>query len=173
MIEGPGHIPLHQVEMNMLEEQRLCDDAPFYILGPVVMDCAPGYDHITSAIGAALGAWHGAAMLCYVTPKEHIGLPNQADVRAGVIAYKIAAHAADIAKGIPHAQDRDNAISQARADFDWEAQFNLALDPDMARALRNECLNEQKHSATQEHHGDKFCTMCGPKFCSMRISREI
>lgn len=172
MIEGPGHIPMHEIEMNMREEQRLCDDAPFYILGPVVTDCAPGYDHITSAIGAAMGAWYGAAMLCYVTPKEHIGLPNAADVRAGVIAYKIAAHAADIAKGIPHARDLDDAISDARADFDWDKQFALALDPDMARALRQECLREETTPAIN-HPGERFCTMCGPKFCSMRISRKL
>ncbi len=171
MIEGPGHIPLQEIEMNMRREQELCDDAPFYILGPVVMDCAPGYDHISSAIGAALGAWHGAAMLCYVTPKEHLGLPNAADVRAGVIAYKIAAHAADIAKGIPHARDRDDAISQARADFDWEKQFELALDPDKARELRAESLQER--SLAQSAPGEKFCTMCGPKLCSMQVSREI
>lgn len=172
MIEGPGHIPLNQIEMNMREEQRLCNDAPFYILGPVVADCAPGYDHITSAIGAALGAWHGAAMLCYVTPREHIGLPDEADVRAGVIAYKIAAHAADIAKGIPHARDLDDAISNARADFDWEKQFDLALDPEMARSMRAECLKERNQNA-DHHPGDKFCTMCGPKFCSMKISKEL
>lgn len=171
MIEGPGHIPMQQIEMNMLRERALCDDAPFYILGPVVVDCAPGYDHITSAIGAALGAWHGAAMLCYVTPKEHLGLPNAADVRAGVIAYKIAAHAADIAKGIPHVQDQDDAISEARAQFDWEKQFELALDPDKARELRAESLQERNLPASAP--GEKFCTMCGPKLCSMRVSRDI
>ena len=136
MVEGPGHIPFHEIEMNMKREQRVCDDAPFYILGPVVTDCAPGYDHITSAIGATMGAFHGAAMLCYVTPKEHIGLPNARDVRDGVIAYKIAAHAADVALGKPGARDRDDAISRARAEFDWEKQFELALDPEKARSSR-------------------------------------
>jgi phosphomethylpyrimidine synthase len=179
MVEGPGHIPLHEVEMNMKREQELCDDAPFYILGPVVTDCAPGYDHITSAIGGAVGAMHGAAMLCYVTPKEHLGLPNARDVRDGVLAYKIAAHAADIAKGLPGARDRDDAISDARAAFDWEAQFDLALDPAKARELRAEAVREQREQAaaspacsrgeTDEH----YCTMCGPKFCSMRVFREL
>ena len=173
MIEGPGHIPLHEVEMNMLRERDLCDDAPFYILGPVVMDCAPGYDHITSAIGAAIGAWKGAAMLCYVTPKEHIGLPNAADVRAGCIAYKIAAHAADIAKGLPGAREQDDAISDARAAFDWDRQFELALDPDKARELREECLAERANPNGPQTHGDRYCTMCGPKFCSMRVSQAL
>ncbi|MFA6816606.1 MAG: phosphomethylpyrimidine synthase ThiC [Lentisphaeria bacterium] len=172
MIEGPGHIPIQEVEMNMKKEQLLCDDAPFYILGPVVIDCAPGYDHITSAIGAAMGAWHGAAMLCYVTPKEHIGLPNEADVRAGVIAYKIAAHAGDIGKNIPGCRDRDNAISDARADFDWEKQFDLALDPTEARRLRAEAVAERPNN-DPEQKKEKFCTMCGPKFCSMRVSKDI
>ena len=179
MVEGPGHIPLHEVQMNMWRERELCDDAPFYILGPVVTDCAPGYDHITSAIGAAVGAMHGAAMLCYVTPKEHLGLPNARDVRDGVIAYKIAAHAADIAKGLPGARDRDDAISDARANFDWEGQFELALDPAKARELRAEALLEQ-HQRTGDApacaRGEKdehFCTMCGPKFCSMRVFREL
>ncbi len=176
MVEGPGHIPFNEIAMNMKKEQELCDDAPFYILGPVVIDCAPGYDHITSAIGATMGAFSGAAMLCYVTPKEHLGLPNAADVRNGVIAYKIAAHAADVARGLPHAQDRDNAISQARADFDWEKQFELALDPDRARELRAEAYAERNVDAakvTGEHGGEHFCTMCGPDFCSMRISKEL
>ena len=179
MVEGPGHIPLHEVEMNMRREQELCDDAPFYILGPVVTDCAPGYDHITSAIGAALGAMHGAAMLCYVTPKEHLGLPNARDVRDGVLAYKIAAHSADIGNELPGARDRDDAISDARADFDWERQFELALDPAKARELRDEALQEQReHEPTgpQCARGEKderFCTMCGPKFCSMRVFREL
>ncbi len=173
MIEGPGHIPLHEVEMNMLRERDLCDDAPFYILGPVVMDCAPGYDHITSAIGAAIGAWKGAAMLCYVTPKEHIGLPNAADVRAGCIAYKIAAHTADIAKGLPGAREQDDAISDARAAFDWDRQFELALDPDKARELREECLAERANPNGPQTHGDRYCTMCGPKFCSMRVSQDL
>ena len=175
MVEGPGHIPLNEIEMNMKKEDEICDGAPFYILGPVVTDCAPGYDHITSAIGGALGAFHGASMLCYVTPKEHLGLPNAEDVRNGVIAYKIAAHAADIALGRPHARDRDDAISGARVDFDWEKQFDLALDPERARDLRNEALREKQ--AGPEHHSSEessdFCTMCGPKFCSMKISSEI
>ena len=173
MVEGPGHIPMDEIELNMKKEQELCDDAPFYILGPVVADCAPGYDHITSAIGAAMGAFYGASMLCYVTPKEHLGLPNDNDVRNGVIAYKIAAHAADIGLKRPHSRDRDNAISQARADFDWEKQFELALDPDRARELRNEAITESTMQ-TEGGHGDShFCTMCGPEFCSMRISKEL
>jgi phosphomethylpyrimidine synthase len=168
MVEGPGHVPMDQIEMNMKMEEDVCDGAPFYILGPVVIDCAPGYDHITSAIGAALGAFHGAAMLCYVTPKEHLGLPNADDVRQGVIAYKIAAHAADVALKRPHARDRDDAISKARVAFDWERQFELALDPEHARTLRRQSLCEA-------HGADATgpCTMCGPKFCSMRISQEI
>ncbi len=180
MVEGPGHIPLDEIQMNMERERELCDDAPFYILGPVVTDCAPGFDHITSAIGATLGAFHGAAMLCYVTPKEHLGLPNDRDVREGVIAYKIAAHAADIALKRPHARDRDDAISKARAEFDWKRQFDLALDPERARALRREALEEQQAAnpeAMQSNGSDDgthhYCTMCGPKFCSMRISQEI
>lgn len=175
MIEGPGHIPLDQIELNMKLEQMWCDDAPFYILGPVVTDCAPGYDHISSAIGAAMGAMHGAAMLCYVTPKEHLGLPNADDVHSGVIAYKIAAHAADIAKKLPGVRDRDDAISDARAAFDWEKQFELALDPDQARKLRNEALEERNDDSA--NHGERpnehFCTMCGPKLCSMRVSQDI
>ncbi|QSH41146.1 phosphomethylpyrimidine synthase ThiC [Lentisphaerota bacterium ZTH] len=178
MVEGPGHIPLHEIEMNMKREQELCDDAPFYILGPVVIDCAPGYDHITSAIGAALGAYHGAAMLCYVTPKEHLGLPNAEDVRNGVIAYKIAAHAADIGMQRPGARERDDLISEARADFDWEKQFELALDPDRARQLRQEAIEEKNMEdpgwEPPEGEGkDHYCTMCGPDFCSMRISKEL
>ena len=172
MIEGPGHIPLDQVEMNMRLEQQLCHDAPFYVLGPVTMDCAPGYDHITSAIGAAVGAWHGAAMLCYVTPKEHIGLPNAEDVHQGVIAYKIAAHVADIAKHIPNAMAQDNAISDARADFDWNRQFELALDPEKARAMREEALRERNNDGSTTNH-EHFCTMCGAKFCSLRVSKDI
>jgi len=170
MVEGPGHIPLHEVGMNMHRQAEQCDGAPFYILGPVVTDCAPGYDHITSAIGAAIGAWQGAAMLCYVTPKEHLGLPNARDVRDGVIAYKIAAHAADIARGLPRARERDDAISRARAAFDWEQQFDLALDPEKARELRAEALQERMQD--QNPQGSNFCTMCGPKFCSMRHSQE-
>lgn len=183
MVEGPGHIPLDQIAMNMEREREWCDDAPFYILGPVVTDCAPGYDHITSGIGAALGAMHGAAMLCYVTPKEHLGLPNARDVRDGVIAYRIAAHAADIAKGVPGARDRDDAISRARSDFDWERQFELALDPEKARELRAEALAERREEAGQAAPGqlhrpcdgkaDHYCTMCGPKFCSLRVFREL
>ena len=174
MVEGPGHIPLDEIEMNMKREQELCDDAPFYILGPVVIDCAPGYDHITSSIGAALGAYHGAAMLCYVTPKEHLGLPNAEDVRNGVIAYKIAAHAADVGLKLPGARKRDDAISDARAEFDWEKQFDLALDPARARELRNEALAEQNIVEETPKDGKKqYCTMCGPDFCSMRISSEL
>ena len=172
MIEGPGHIPLDEVEMNMKLERRLCHDAPFYVLGPVTMDCAPGYDHITSAIGAAVGAWHGAAMLCYVTPKEHLGLPNANDVHEGVVAYKIAAHVADIAKHIPHAMDQDNAISDARAAFDWKLQMHLALDPERATALREEAIKE-RNSGKSAHGDEHFCSMCGAKFCSLRVSREI
>jgi len=174
MVEGPGHVPLDQIEMNMKREQELCDDAPFYILGPVVIDCAPGYDHITSAIGAALGAFHGAAMLCYVTPKEHLGLPNAEDVRNGVIAYKIAAHAADVGLKLPEARKRDDAISDARAEFDWEKQFDLSLDPARARQLRDEALEEQEITEEPPKDGKKqYCTMCGPDFCSMRISAEL
>ena len=174
MVEGPGHIPLDEIEMNMKREQELCDDAPFYILGPVVIDCAPGYDHITSAIGAALGAFHGAAMLCYVTPKEHLGLPNAEDVRNGVIAYKIAAHAADVGLKLPEARKRDDAISDARAEFDWEKQFDLSLDPARARQLRDEALAEQEITEEPPKDGKKqYCTMCGPDFCSMRISSEL
>ena len=175
MIEGPGHIPLDEVEMNMKLEQLWCDDAPFYVLGPVTMDCAPGYDHITSAIGAAVGAWHGAAMLCYVTPKEHIGLPNAEDVHQGVIAYKIAAHVADIAKHIPGAMEQDNAISDARAVFDWEKQFDLALDPEKARAMRQEAIEERNSPTPMQgtRNGEHFCSMCGAKFCSIRVSKEI
>lgn len=173
MVEGPGHVPLDQIQMNMEKEDEICDGAPFYILGPVVTDCAPGYDHITSAIGAALGAYHGAAMLCYVTPKEHLGLPNARDVREGVVAYKIAAHAADVARKRPHSRDRDDAISRARVAFDWDRQFELALDPDRARALRAEALEETRTHPDARDGSTHYCTMCGPKFCSMRISREI
>src|ERR1700723_1791328 len=167
MIEGPGHIPMQLIEKNMTEELRLCMEAPFYTLGPLVTDIAPGYDHITSAIGAAQIGWYGTAMLCYVTPKEHLGLPNKEDVRTGIISYKIAAHAADLAKGWPGAQLRDNALSKARFEFRWEDQFNLSLDPDRAR---------EYHDATLPHEGAKtahFCSMCGPKFCSMKITQEI
>lgn len=166
MVEGPGHIPLDQIEMNMKIESKLCGGAPFYILGPVVVDCAPGYDHITSAIGGALGAFHGAAMLCYVTPKEHLGLPNAEDVRNGVIAYKIAAHAADIALKKPGARNRDDMISKARAAFDWERQFALSLDPERAREYR-------KSGKTKKHKNGDFCGMCGPQFCSIKLSSEM
>lgn len=172
MVEGPGHIPFHEIEMNMKRAITVCDDAPFYILGPVVIDCAPGYDHITSAIGATMGAFHGASMLCYVTPKEHLGLPNAEDVRNGVIAYKIAAHAADVALRRPKARERDDAISKARADFDWEQQFALALDPERARDFRAEALAETGKPADHDAHS-QYCTMCGPDFCSMRISKEL
>jgi phosphomethylpyrimidine synthase len=167
MIEGPGHIPMHLVKMNVDMERRLCHDAPFYVLGPLVTDIAPGYDHITSAIGAALAAEAGAAMLCYVTPKEHLGLPNKDDVRQGVIAYKIAAHAGDIARGRKNARRRDDELSKARFEFDWERQFALSLDPDTARAMHDETLPQEVFKSA------KFCSMCGPKFCSMRITQDI
>lgn len=172
MVEGPGHVPFNQIGMNMEKERQLCGDAPFYILGPVITDCAPGYDHITSAIGATMGAFSGAAMLCYVTPKEHIGLPNAEDVRNGVIAYKIAAHAADIALNKPGARDRDDAISRARFEFDWEKQFSLALDPDRAREFRSQALTES-HMDANPQTDKHYCTMCGPEFCSMRIRNEL
>jgi phosphomethylpyrimidine synthase len=178
MVEGPGHIPLDQIAMNMERERSVCDDAPFYVLGPVVADCAPGYDHITSAIGGALAALHGAAMLCYVTPKEHLGLPNARDVRDGVLAHRIAAHAADIARGIPAARDRDDAISRARAAFDWEGQFQLALDPARARELRAEAIAEQEpvpagaSTPVTPAGREQYCSMCGPRFCSMRAFSE-
>ena len=167
MIEGPGHIPMQQIEMNVRKEQELCHEAPFYTLGPLVTDIAPGYDHITSAIGAAMIGWFGASMLCYVTPKEHLGLPNANDVREGVIAYKIAAHAADIARGRKGARDRDDALSRARFAFDWNEQFRLALDPDRARAFHDETLPAEYFKSAE------FCSMCGPKFCSMHITRTI
>ena len=170
MVEGPGHVPFNEIEMNMKREQKVCGDAPFYILGPVVIDCAPGYDHIVASIGGTAGAYYGAAMLCYVTPKEHIGLPEAEDVRNGCIAFKIAAHAADVALKKPGAIDRDNAIGKARAEFDWEKQFDLALDPDRARQSRKESLEASK---VKPQHGSRFCTMCGPDFCSMRISSEL
>ena len=174
MVEGPGHVPFNQIEMNMKKEQQLCGDAPFYILGPVVTDCAPGYDHITSAIGATMGAFCGASMLCYVTPKEHLGLPNAEDVRNGVIAYKIAAHAADIALNKPGARERDDAISKARMEFDWEKQFELALDPDRAREFRQQALDERNAGRQDGLHDDNhFCTMCGPEFCSMKICGNL
>ncbi|MGG3467083.1 phosphomethylpyrimidine synthase ThiC [Neobacillus pocheonensis] len=167
MIEGPGHVPMHMIKENMDKQLELCKEAPFYTLGPLTTDIAPGYDHITSAIGAAMIGWFGTAMLCYVTPKEHLGLPNKDDVRAGVIAYKIAAHAADLAKGHPGAQIRDNALSKARFEFRWEDQFNLSLDPERAREYHDETLPAE--GAKTAH----FCSMCGPKFCSMKISHNI
>ncbi len=167
MIEGPGHIPMHQIEVNVRLEKELCHEAPFYTLGPLVTDVAPAYDHITSAIGAAMIGWFGADMLCYVTRKEHLGLPNAEEVREGVIAYKIAAHAADIARRRPAARDRDDALSRARFAFDWNEQFRLALDPDRARELHDESLPAEYFKSAE------FCAMCGPKFCSMHITREI
>jgi len=167
MIEGPGHVPMHMIKENMDKQLELCDEAPFYTLGPLTTDIAPGYDHITSGIGAAMIGWFGCAMLCYVTPKEHLGLPNKDDVKEGIITYKIAAHAADLAKGHPGAQLRDNALSKARFEFRWEDQFNLGLDPDTARSYHDETL--PKDSAKVAH----FCSMCGPKFCSMKITQEV
>jgi phosphomethylpyrimidine synthase len=167
MIEGPGHVPMHLVKENMDRQLAACDEAPFYTLGPLTTDIAPGYDHITSAIGAAMIGWYGTAMLCYVTPKEHLGLPNKQDVKDGVIAYKIAAHAADLAKGHPGAQLRDNALSKARFEFRWEDQFNLALDPEVAREYHDETLPQE--GAKLAH----FCSMCGPHFCSMKITQDV
>src|SRR5215475_8337824 len=167
MIEGPGHVPMHLIKHNMDEQLRLCGEAPFYTLGPLTTDIAPGYDHITSAIGAAMIGWYGTAMLCYVTPKEHLGLPNKADVKDGIMAYKVAAHAADLAKGHPGAQIRDNAISKARFEFRWDDQFNLGLDPDKAREFHDETLPQE--GAKLAH----FCSMCGPHFCSMKITQDV
>jgi phosphomethylpyrimidine synthase len=167
MIEGPGHIPMHQVKENIDREIEICREAPFYTLGPLVTDIAPGYDHITSAIGAAMIAWHGTAMLCYVTPKEHLGLPNKKDVKDGVIAYKIAAHAADMAKGHPGARAWDDALSKARFEFRWEDQFHLSLDPETAREFHDETLPAE--GAKLAH----FCSMCGPHFCSMKITQDV
>ena len=167
IIEGPGHIPMHMIKANMDEQLEHCHGAPFYTLGPLTTDIAPGYDHITSGIGAAMIGWYGCAMLCYVTPKEHLGLPNKDDVKTGLITYKLAAHAADLAKGHPGAQIRDNAMSKARFEFRWEDQFNLALDPDTARAFHDETIPQQSGKVAH------FCSMCGPKFCSMKISREV
>jgi phosphomethylpyrimidine synthase len=167
MIEGPGHIPMHLIEVNVTKQKAICHEAPFYTLGPLVTDVAPGYDHITSAIGAAMIGWYGADMLCYVTRKEHLGLPNAEEVREGVIAYKIAAHAADIARGRHGARDRDDALSRARFAFDWNEQFRLSLDPDRARELHDEALPAEYFKSAE------FCAMCGPKFCSMHITREI
>jgi phosphomethylpyrimidine synthase len=167
MNEGPGHVPMHMIQENMAKQLEWCHQAPFYTLGPLTTDIAPGYDHITSAIGAAMIGWYGCAMLCYVTPKEHLGLPNKKDVKDGVIAYKIAAHAADLAKGHPGAQYRDNALSKARFEFRWEDQFNLALDPETAREFHDETLPQE--GAKSAH----FCSMCGPHFCSMKITEDV
>ena len=167
MIEGPGHVPMHMIKENVDLEMKECSEAPFYTLGPLTTDIAPGYDHITSAIGAAMIGWYGTAMLCYVTPKEHLGLPNKADVKEGIITYKIAAHAADLAKGHPAAQLRDNAISKARFEFRWEDQFNLGLDPERARDFHDETLPKEGHKAAH------FCSMCGPNFCSMKITQDV
>ncbi len=167
MVEGPGHVPLDQIPMNMQKERELCDEAPFYVLGPLVTDIAPGYDHITSAIGATIAAQHGAAMLCYVTPKEHLGLPDVDDVRQGIIAYKIAAHAADVALKRPGARDRDDQLSRARYAFDWNRQFALSLDPETARSMHDETLPHEAFKSAE------FCSMCGPKFCSMKIHTHL
>src|SRR5258706_3656426 len=166
MVEGPGHIPMDQIDMNIKEQIRICKGAPFYVLGPLVTDVAPGYDHITSAIGAALAGWSGAAMLCYVTPKEHLGLPNREDVKQGVIAYKIAAHAADLARHRKGSRDRDDALSRARFAFDWNEQFRLSLDPEIAEAMHDETLPGEGYKDAA------FCSMCGPKFCSMNVSAK-
>ncbi|MBI5112177.1 MAG: phosphomethylpyrimidine synthase ThiC [Rhodovulum sp.] len=167
MIEGPGHVPMHKIKINMDKQLKECGEAPFYTLGPLTTDIAPGYDHITSGIGAAMIGWFGCAMLCYVTPKEHLGLPDRDDVKTGVITYKIAAHAADLAKGHPAAQIRDDAVSRARFEFRWEDQFNLGLDPDTARAFHDETLPKEAHKVAH------FCSMCGPKFCSMKITQDV
>jgi phosphomethylpyrimidine synthase len=167
MIEGPGHVPFDQIEMNVKKEIEVCHEAPFYVLGPLVTDIAPGYDHITSAIGATMAGYAGAAMLCYVTPKEHLGLPNEDDVRQGLIAYKIAAHAADIARHRKGARDRDDALSRARYAFDWKEQFRLSLDPETAQAMHDETLPDEYFKSAE------FCSMCGPKFCSMHINRAV
>ncbi|MFQ6030235.1 MAG: phosphomethylpyrimidine synthase ThiC, partial [Dehalococcoidia bacterium] len=167
MVEGPGHIPLNEIEYNVKIQQEVCKEAPFYVLGPLVTDIAPGYDHITSAIGATVAAYHGAAFLCYVTPKEHLGLPNAEDVKQGIIAYKIAAHAGDVARRRPGARDWDDELSRARFAFDWERQFELALDTETARSMHDETLPEEAFKSAE------FCSMCGPSFCSMRISQDI
>jgi phosphomethylpyrimidine synthase len=167
MIEGPGHVPFDQIEMNVKKEMEICGEAPFYVLGPLVTDIAPGYDHITSAIGATMAGTAGAAMLCYVTPKEHLGLPNEDDVRQGLIAYKIAAHAADVARHRPGARDRDDALSRARYAFDWKEQFRLSLDPETAQSMHDETLPDEYFKSAE------FCSMCGPKFCSMHINRAV
>lgn len=167
MVEGPGHVPMDQIKMNVDRQIEVCDGAPFYVLGPLVTDIAPGYDHITSGIGAALAGWYGAAMLCYVTPKEHLGLPEPEDVKQGMVAYKIAAHAADVARHRPGARDRDDALSKARFEFDWNEQFRLALDPETARAYHDQTLPQDTFKSAQ------FCSMCGPKYCSMKITQDI
>jgi phosphomethylpyrimidine synthase len=167
MVEGPGHVPMDQIQMNIEKQIEVCHGAPFYVLGPLVIDISPGYDHISSAIGAAIAGQHGAAMLCYVTPKEHLGLPDADDVRAGVIAYKIAAHAADVARHRKGARDRDDALSKARYEFDWNEQFRLSLDPEMARSMHDETLPQETFKSA------KFCSMCGPKFCSMRVNEDM
>jgi len=167
MVEGPGHVPMDQIDMNVKLQMEVCKEAPFYVLGPLVTDIAPGYDHITSAIGAALAGWSGAAMLCYVTPKEHLGLPEKEDVRQGVIAYKIAAHAADLARHRPGARNRDDALSRARFAFDWNEQFRLSLDPETAQRMHDETLPQDTFKSAH------FCSMCGPKYCSMKITEEI
>ena len=167
MIEGPGHVPMDQIEMNIKKEMELCYEAPFYVLGPLVTDIAPGYDHIASAIGAAMAGWYGASMLCYVTPKEHLGLPNAEDVKQGLIAYKIAAHAADLARHRPGAKEWDDAMSKARYEFDWEKQFELAIDPETARKYHDETLPQEGYKSA------KFCSMCGPSFCAYRISQGV
>ena len=167
MIEGPGHVPMHKIKINMDKQLRECGEAPFYTLGPLTTDIAPGYDHITSGIGAAMIGWYGTAMLCYVTPKEHLGLPDRDDVKVGVITYRLAAHAADLAKGHPAAQVRDDALSRARFEFRWEDQFNLALDPETARDFHDQTLPKEAHKVAH------FCSMCGPKFCSMKITAEV
>jgi len=167
MVEGPGHVPMDQIEMNIKKQIEVCKGAPFYVLGPLVTDIAPGYDHITSCIGAAMAGWSGAAMLCYVTPKEHLGLPNNEDVKQGVIAYKISAHAADVARKRPGSQDRDDALSKARFEFDWNEQFRLSLDPETAQRYHDETLPQDTFKSAQ------FCSMCGPKYCSMKITTDI
>jgi phosphomethylpyrimidine synthase len=167
MIEGPGHVPMHKIKANMDKQLKACGEAPFYTLGPLTTDIAPGYDHITSGIGAAMIGWFGTSMLCYVTPKEHLGLPNRDDVKVGVITYKIAAHAADLAKGHPAAQLRDDALSRARFEFRWQDQFNLSLDPDTAMSFHDETLPKDAHKVAH------FCSMCGPKFCSMKITQDV
>src|SRR5204862_1872485 len=167
MIEGPGHVPMHLIQENMERQLRVCHEAPFYTLGPLATDIAPGYDHITSAIGAAIIGWFGTAMLCYVTPKEHLGLPDRDDVKTGVITYKIAAHSADLAKGHPGARDRDDALSRARFEFRWRDQFNLSLDPETAEKFHDQTLPAE--GAKLAH----FCSLCGPKFCSVEITQQI